>query len=297
VFSVAPISHAYGLGASISFPFGAGGVSIVEPTFPTPPALIAELAKKEQPTLFFAVPGAYGALAAADLPTDSFASVRYAVSAAEALPAEIWRRFHDRYGVQILDGVGSTEATHIFLSNFPGDVEPGSAGTLVPGFEARLVDEAGHEVADGEPGRLFIKGESMATGYWCQAALSRETFQGEWVHTGDMYSRSAGGRYTYLGRSNDMFKASGEWVSPAEVEGVLTEHPNVLEAAVVGEQDADGLVRPAAYVRVASPTQETELIDWCRPRLAGYKRPRNVTVVDELPKTLTGKIQRFRLRS
>jgi benzoate-CoA ligase family protein len=297
VFSVAPISHAYGLGNSISFALGAGCVSIVEPTFPTPPPLIAELAKTEQPTLFFGVPGAFGALASSDVPKDSFASVRYAVSAAEALPAEIWRRFHDRYAVQILDGVGSTEATHIFLSNKPGDVEPGSAGTIVPGFEARLVDEAGNEVADDQPGRLFVKGESIATGYWCQAALTRETFQGSWLHTGDMYSRSAAGRYIYLGRSNDMFKASGEWVSPAEVEGVLTEHPNVLEAAVVGEQDADGLVRPAAYVRVSSTTPEEELLEWCRPKLTGYKRPRSVTVVDELPKTPTGKIQRFRLRT
>jgi benzoate-CoA ligase family protein len=297
VFSVAPISHAYGLGNSISFALGAGAVSIVEPAFPTPPPLIAELAANEEPTLFFGVPGAFGALAAAELPRDSFKTVRYAVSAAEALPAEIWRRFHDRYGVQILDGVGSTEATHIFLSNKPGDVRPGSAGTIVPGFDARLVDESGNEVADDEPGRLFVKGESIATGYWCQAKLSRETFQGEWVHTGDMYSRSPDGHYTYLGRSNDMFKASGEWVSPAEVEAVLTEHPNVLEAAVVGEQDADGLVRPAAYVRVAEKTSEDTLLEWCRPKLAGFKRPRRVTVVDELPKTLTGKIQRFRLRS
>ena len=297
VLSVAPISHAYGLGASITFPLGAGGVSIVEPAFPTPPPLMAQLAAGEKPSLFFAVPGAFAALSAADLPGDAFASVRYAVSAAEALPAEIWRRFHERYGVEILDGVGSTEATHIFLSNRPGDVVPGSAGTIVPGFEARLEDENGAPVSDGEPGRLYVRGESIATGYWCQAALSRETFQGEWLHTGDMYSRSPDGRYTYLGRSNDMFKASGEWVSPAEVEGVLTEHPNVIEAAVVGEPDADGLVRAVAYVRVVEATAEDELTEWCRPRLPGFKRPRRVTVVDELPKTLTGKIQRFRLRT
>src|SRR5581483_1531258 len=185
--------------------------------------------------------------------------------------------------------VGSTEATHIFLSNFPGDVEPGSAGRIVPGFDARLVDETGNPVADNEPGRLYIKGDSIGTGYWCRAAATREPFQGEWLHTGDMYSRSPDGRYIYLGRSNDMFKASGEWVSPAEVEGVLTGHPNVIEAAVVGEQDGDGLVRPVAYVRVLSATATDELLEWCRPRLAGYKRPRSVTVVDELPKTLTGK--------
>jgi benzoate-CoA ligase family protein len=297
VFSVAPISHAYGLGASITFPLGAGAVSIVDPAFPMPPPRISELAAEEKPTFFFAAPGAYAALSAAELPDDSFASVRYAVSAAEALPAEIWRRFRDRYGVEILDGVGSTEATHIFLSNKPGDIEPGTVGTIVPGFEARLVDESGAPVPDDEPGRLFIKGEGIATGYWCQAALSRETFQGEWVHTGDMYSRSPAGRYTYLGRSNDMFKASGEWVSPAEVEAVLTEHPGVLEAAVVGEPDDAGLVRPAAYVRLVVDTAESELLEWCRPRLAGFKRPRRVTVVDELPKTLTGKIQRYRLRS
>jgi len=297
-FSVAPISHAYGLGASITFPLGAGGVSIVEPSFPTPPPRIAEVAAAEKPTLFFAAPGAYAALAAAELPRDCFASVRYGVSAAEALPAEIWRRFHDRYGVEILDGVGSTEATHIFLSNRPGDIELGTVGTIVPGFEARLVDESGHEVADTEPGRLFVKGESIATGYWCQAELSRQTFQGEWVHTGDMYSRAPNGRYTYLGRSNDMFKSSGEWVSPAEVEGILTEHAAVLEAAVVAEADADGLVRPAAFVRLVADASvdEHELLDWSRTRLPGFKRPRRVTVVDELPKTLTGKIQRFRLR-
>jgi benzoate-CoA ligase family protein len=296
LFSVAPISHAYGLGNSVSFALGAGAVSIVDPVFPAPPARIAEIAAAEKPTLLFAVPGGFSALAAADVPDDAFASVRYAVSAAEALPAEIWRRFHDRFGIEILDGVGSTEATHIFLSNKPGDVEPGTAGTIVPGFDAKLVDEWDVPVADGAPGRLFVKGESIATGYWCQAALSRETFQGEWLHTGDMYSRAANGRYTYLGRSNDMFKSSGEWVSPAEVEAALTEHAAVLEAAVVPETDEAGLVRPAAYVRVVAETTSDDLLEWCRTRLPGFKRPRRVTIVDELPKTLTGKIQRFRLK-
>jgi benzoate-CoA ligase family protein len=296
--SVAPITHAYGLGASITFPFAAGGTSIVDPSFPTPPQRIAELAATEAPTLLFAVPGVYAALAAGEFASDAFASVRYGVSAAEALPAEIWRRFHDRYGVEILDGVGTTEATHIFISNRPDNIQPGSVGTIVPGFEARLLDENDVPVPDGEPGRLFIRGDALATGYWCQAALSRSTFQGEWAHTGDMYCRSSEGRYTYLGRSNDMFKASGEWVSPAEVEAVLTEHPAVLEAAVVPEPDEAGLVRPAAYVRLAAERSvgDEEFVEWCRSRLAGFKRPRRITVVAELPKTLTGKIQRYRLR-
>jgi len=224
--------------------------------------------------------------------------VRQGVSAGEPLPASVFERFRDRFGVEILDGIGSTEALHIFLSNRPGAVRPGTSGTPVPGYEVRIVDDSGAEVTVGDTGHLLVRGESLATGYWCRTALNRRTFLGEWMRTGDVYTRSDDGVYTYCGRSDDMLKAGGIWVSPAEVESALVAHPSVVEAAVVGRADADGIVRPVAYVvlRADATADESTLITFCRESLAPFKRPREVIFVAELPKTATGKIQRYKLR-
>jgi benzoate-CoA ligase family protein len=298
--SVGPMFHAYGLGNSLTFPFAVGASAVLEPTRPPTPNRIAQIVAEEAPTLLFCVPTFYAALlAAANLPPDAFASVRLAVSAGEALPADLFLRFRDRFGLEILDGIGSSEMTHIFISNRAGEVRPGTSGRPVAGYRLRLLDDEGAEVTEpGAPGHLFVSGDSAALGYWCNADASRRTFNGEWVRTGDMYTRSADGYYTYLGRSDDMMKVSGEWVSPAEVEAVLIEHPDVLEAAVVGEHDADGLTKALAYV-VAAPGRTIDpdaIAVHCRTRLAGYKRPRRLVVLDELPKTTTGKVQRFVLR-
>jgi benzoate-CoA ligase len=296
--SVAPLFHAYGLGNSLAFSLSVGATAILEPTRPPTPALVAELAQAERPTLFFAVPTFYAALLAAELPEDTFASVRVAVSAGEALPARLFTRFADRFGVEILDGIGSTEMTHIFISNRRGKAQPGSSGTPVAGYRIRLVDDDGHEVQAGVPGQLRVSGASAATGYWCRAAATRQSFEGEWFRSGDMYVRNQDGSYTYLGRADDMLKVGGEWVAPAEVEAVLIEHPGVLEAVVVGAPRKDGLVQPIAYV-VPKPDcalDEAELAQHCHRRLAGFKRPRRLVVVDALPKTATGKIKRNAVR-
>ncbi|MEM7286114.1 MAG: benzoate-CoA ligase family protein [Actinomycetota bacterium] len=298
-FSVGPMFHAYGLGNSLTFPFSVGATSILEPTRPPTPALVSEIVTTEEPTLFFCIPTFYAALTNADLPEETFASVRYGVSAAEALPAETFTRFRERYGVTILDGIGSTELLHIFLSNTPDRCHPGSSGVAVPGYDVRVVDEHGDDARDDEPGQLIVRGASAATGYWCRSEQSRATFAGDWTRTGDLYVRSADGYHTYLGRADDMLRVGGEWVSPAEVEGVLIEHASVLEAAVVGERDEAGILRPVAHV-ISAPGHAADpgaLTDWCRERLAGYKRPARYTMVDELPKTATGKIQRYKLRS
>ena len=297
-FSVGPMFHAYGLGNSLTFPLAVGATAILEPTRPPTPALVADIVKNERPSLFFCIPTFYAALTNSELGADAFESVRFGVSAAEALPAETFNRFKDRFGVTILDGIGSTEMLHIFLSNTPHDCSPGSSGIAVPGYELRIIDDNGNEVGDDVPGTLLVKGSSAATGYWSRTDITRSTFQGEWTVTGDLYVRSSDGYYTYLGRADDMLRVGGEWVSPAEVEGVLIEHPAVLEAAVVGEKDDAGVTRPIAYVISAPGTSAdaAALTDWCHDRLAGYKRPKRYEVVAELPKTATGKIQRYKLR-
>jgi benzoate-CoA ligase len=291
--------HAYGLGNSLTFPFSVGATAVVEPARPPTPALVAEIVGQFRPTLFFCIPTFYAALLASDVPDDTFASVRYGVSAAEALPAEVFGRFRDRFGVEILDGIGSTEMTHIFVSNRPGDIRPGTSGKPVPGYQVELVGHSGQPVGPDEPGHLWVGGDSMATGYWCATDATRESFQGRRMRTGDMYTRSADGYYTYLGRSDDMLRCGGEWVSPAEVEATLISHPAVLEAAVIGEPDELGTRRPVAFV-VAVPGTTIDLAELevlCKAELAGYKRPRRYQVLAELPKTATGKIQRFKLRS
>jgi len=299
-FSVGPMFHAYGLGNSLTFPMAVGALAVLEAKRPPTPPRIAEVVAEHQPSLFFAIPAFYAALNASAIPDDTFRSVRLAVSAAEALPAETWHRFHDRFGVQILDGIGSTEMTHIFLSNRAGAVRPGTTGSPVGGYELRVVDDDGVDRADDVPGHLWVRGDSAASGYFGNAEATESTFGlgGGWVRTGDTYVRDNLGTYTYLGRSDDMLRVGGEWVAPAEVEATIIEHPSVLEVAIVGELDDRGITRPVAYV-VAKPgvaVSESEVIEHCRNRLAGFKRPSRVVLMDALPKTATGKIQRFKLR-
>ena len=296
-YSVAKLFFAYGIGNSLFFPFSVGATAVLDPARATPAGAAARLAE-DRPSLFFAGPAFFAALLAADVPVEAFASVRLATSAGEALPAEIYRRFTSRYGVDIIDGLGSTEALHIFISNRPGAVRPGTSGTVVPGYEARLVDDQGEPVADGQPGRLLVRGDSIATGYWCRVATTRQVFAGEWLRTGDTYVRSEDGFYTCLGRTNDMIKAGGIWVSPTEVEARIVQHQSVAECAVVGHRDADGLEEVVACV-VPMPGQAVdgdELIAFCREGLASFKRPRQVLVLEGLPKTATGKIQRVVVR-
>ncbi|WP_433444023.1 benzoate-CoA ligase family protein [Nonomuraea sp. CA-141351] len=296
-FSVARLFFAYGIGNSMFFPLAAGATTILDPARPTPAGVVARV-MEERPTLFFAGPTFFAALLASDAPDDAFESVRLAVSAGEALPAEIHRRFTQRFGVDIIDGLGSTEALHIFISNRPGQVRPGSSGTLVPGYEAKLLDESGVPVKDGEPGHLYVRGDSVATGYWCRTATTRQVFLGEWLRTGDTYIRGEDGFFQCLGRSNDMIKAGGIWVSPMEVEARLLQHESVGECAVVAYIDNEGLEKPVACV-VSAPGRTVdagELIGFCRDGLASFKRPREVLVLDELPKTATGKIQRVVIR-
>ena len=296
--SVAKLFFAYGIGNSMFFPLSVGARTVLEPRRPTP-AVIAERTLTDKPTLFFGVPTFFAALVASDLPAGTFACVRLATSAGEALPAALLRRFHDRFGVDIIDGIGSTEVLHIFLSNSPSDIRPGTTGKAVPGYDLQLRDETGALVEPGTPGVLYVRGESLALGYWQRAETTREVFQGDWIRTGDSYLTDADGYYVCLGRANDLLKAGGIWVSPAEVEARLLAHPAVSEAVVVGVGDADGLDKPVACVVLAAghpEITEPELIAWCREGLAAFKRPRAVVFVAELPKTATGKIQRFRLR-
>jgi benzoate-CoA ligase family protein len=296
--SIAKLFFAYGLGNSLTFPFSVGATTILNPGRPTPPS-VTDIVAAERPTLFFASPGFLAGLLDAEAPVDAFSSVRTTVTAGEALPAELQRRFSERYGHPVLDGIGSTEALHIFLSNHRGAERPGTSGTPVDGYDLQLLDDAGREVADADaPGYLHVRGPSIASGYWQREDATRAAFVGEWLRTGDVYTRSADGYWTFLGRNNDMIKAGGIWVSPAEVEGVLVEHPDVLEAAVVGGRDADGLEMTVAFVVARSGHQiDAASIDaHSRTRMAAFKRPRRVIEVDSLPKTATGKIQRYALR-
>jgi benzoate-CoA ligase family protein len=293
--SVAKLFFAYGLGNSAFFPLSAGATTVLEPRRPTAEVIAARV-MADKPTIFGAVPTFFSHLMASDLPDDTFASVRLATSAGEPLPAPLQRRFTERFGVDIIDGIGSTEALHIFLSNSPGDIHPGTTGRAVPGYELQLRDTAGGLVPQGQPGTLHVRGESIALGYWRRTAASRQVFVGEWLNTGDTYVLNDEGYYACLGRSNDMIKAGGIWVTPSEVESRLLEHPLVIEAAVVGLLDADGLVKPVACVVTHSPATQEELIHWCRQELAHFKCPRAVLFVDELPKTATGKLQRFKVR-
>jgi benzoate-CoA ligase family protein len=294
-FSIAKLFFAYGIGNSAFFPLSAGATTVLEPRRPTP-AVLQERMHRDRPTLFFGVPTFYAALLHSDIPDDTFASVRLATSAGEPLPALLQRRFTERFGVEIIDGIGSTEALHIFLSNRPGDIRPGTTGLPVPGYELALRDAEGELVPQGQPGTLHVRGESIAVGYWRRTAASRQVFGGQWLNTGDTYLENQDGSYTCLGRSSDLIKAGGIWVTPSEVESRLLEHPKVAEAAVVGFPDVDGLDKPVACVVTQGSVTQDELIAWCRDGLAHFKSPRTIVFVGELPKTATGKLQRFKVR-
>jgi benzoate-CoA ligase len=300
-FSVAKLFFAYGLGNGLYFPFGVGATTVLFSGPPTP-ANVFDVVRKHRPTLFFSVPTSYAQLLAQDVEADLFASVRWGVSAGEALPPALFERFRSRFGVTILDGIGSTEILHIFISNQAEAIRPGSSGKLVPGYEARLLDDDGQPVPTGEIGNLLVKGDSTCAMYWNKHEKTKDTIEGHWIRTGDKYSLDADGFYWYAGRSDDMLKVGGIWVSPVEVENALVEHPAVLECGVVGKEDQDRLVKPLAYVVLAAGASGTselaqELQSFVRSRLADYKRPRWVEFVPELPKTATGKTQRFKLRA
>jgi acyl-coenzyme A synthetase/AMP-(fatty) acid ligase len=328
-FSVAKLFFAYGLGNALFFPLSVGATTILWPGAPTPQNVYAVI-EKHRPTLFYSVPTSYGMLLAHErravdargelveprakagssfdelrtsgsVPDFDLSSMRIAVSAGEALPPALYERFKQRFGVDILDGIGSTEAGHMFISNRPGHIRPGSSGLIVEGYAARILDDSGQPVPTGEIGNLWIEGDSVCAGYWNQHEKTKNTIEGRWLRTGDKYTLDADGYFWYAGRSDDMLKVGGLWVSPIEVENALVAHPAVLECGVVGREDHDTLVKPMAFVVLregvtATPALAKELQQFVRERLAEYKRPRWVEFLSELPKTATGKIQRFRLR-
>ena len=298
VYSAAKLFFAYGLGNGLTFPMSVGATAVLLPARPTPNDVFNVL-KKYQPTVFYGVPTLFaGLLADAARPKKSEINLRVCTSAGEALPAEIGKKWTSEYGCEILDGIGSTEMLHIFLSNRPGQVRYGTTGMAVPGYDLRIVGDDGRECGDGEIGELQISGPTSALMYWNNRAKTKQTFAGEWTRSGDKYTRDADGYYTYGGRSDDMLKVGGIYVSPFEVEASLMTHACVLEAAVIGVADTDELVKPKAYV-VLKPGQAATADDLkvhVKNQLAPYKYPRWIEFVNELPKTATGKIQRFRLR-
>ena len=301
-FSVAKIFFAYGLGNTLYVPMHVGASAILFAGRPTPEAVFAQVSR-HKPTLFYGVPTAYGnMLAAMDQGQNAdFSSVRFCVSAGEALPASLFERWRAKTGTEIVDGIGSTEICHVFLSNRPGQCVAGSTGTPVPGYDVRIVDETGMEVPRGELGDLLVRGDSIMALYWNKHEATKHTLRGDWIRTGDRYYQDEDGNYFHAGRSDDMIKAGGIWVSPVEVEGALLQHPDILECAVVGDDDEDGLTKPRAFVVLRPGADATDLDSrlklFARERLAHYKAPRWVTVLHELPKTATGKIQRFLLRA
>jgi benzoate-CoA ligase len=302
VFSAAKLYFAYGLGNAMTFTLYTGATALLMAERPTPAAVFKRLTEKK-PTVFFGVPTLYAAmLNSAEFPQRSAINLKTCVSAGEALPPQIAKTFKERTGLDILDGIGSTEMLHIFLSNRPGELRYGTTGKAVPGYELRLVDEQGDPVKQGELGELQISGPTHASYYWNNRDKTRSTFAGGWTRSGDKYSVDADGFYAYGGRSDDMLKVSGIWVSPAEVEAALVSHDAVLEAAVVGAEDDQKLVKPKAYVvlksgHLASDALKGMLQQHVKDKLAPYKYPRWIEFLNELPKTATGKIQRFKLRA
>jgi benzoate-CoA ligase len=299
VFSAAKLFFAYGLGNALTFPLSAGATVVLMAERPTPQATFKRLVD-HQPTVFYGAPTGYGGmLASPDLPAKSQVALRLCSSAGEALPRDIGERWTAHFGCEIIDGIGSTEMLHVFLSNRPGDVRYGTTGKAVPGYEVQLRNEDGSVVTGhNEIGDLYIQGPSSALMYWNNREKTRDTFQGVWTKSGDKYTRDPDGYYTYAGRNDDMLKVSGIYVSPFEVEATLVQHPAILEAAVIGKEDTDGLTKTKAFIVLKqgqSLTQE-EVKAFVKERLAPYKYPRFIEFVAELPKTATGKIQRFRLR-
>ena len=302
VFSAAKLFFAYGLGNALSFPLSVGATTILLADRPTP-AVVCRILRERRPTIFYGVPTLFSALLASpELPKREDLNLRRCTSAGEALPPEVGRRWLDHTGVDILDGLGSTEMLHIFLSNRPGEVRYGTTGKPVPGYDIRLVDEDGKPVPKGEIGELQVAGPTSAAYYWNNREKSRTTFLGAWTRSGDKYTEDEDGYFAYSGRNDDMLKVSGIWVSPFEVESAVASHASVLEAAVVGKSDENGLIKPKAYVVLRAEVQKSpelaaDLQQHVKSRLAPYKYPRWIEFVDELPKTATGKIQRFKLRA
>lgn len=301
-YSVARLFFAYGLGNAGYFPLSCGATTILDPQRPSPVAIYANI-ERYRPTLFFSVPSNYAALLAHHRDGQDFdlSSVRHAISAGESLPAPLFERFKERFGVEILDSLGSTETLQMVIANRPGEVRPGSSGRIIPGYEARLVDDSGHDVTQGEIGALLIKGDSTCAGYWNRHEKTKDTFEGHWFRTGDKYYQDEDGYYWYAGRADDLFKVNGRWLSPAEVESVLIAHPAVLEAAVIAREDVNRLTKPAAYVVIKPDCLPDEqmvrtLQEWVTQKLGAYKHPRWIRFLPELPKTATGKLQRYKLR-
>ncbi|MEW5880412.1 MAG: benzoate-CoA ligase family protein [Pseudomonadota bacterium] len=301
-FSAAKLFFAYGLGNALTFPLAVGASVLLMAERPTPDAIFKRWTERK-PTVFFGAPTGYaGMLASPNLPAKDRVALRLCSSAGEALPRDIGERFTAHFGCEIIDGIGSTEMLHIFISNRPGDVRYGTSGKPVPGYDVEIRDEAGRVIeGNGQIGDLYVRGPSSALLYWGDRARSAATFQGAWTRTGDKYERDADGYYVYSGRSDDMLKVSGQYVSPFEVEATLVQHPAVLEAALIGIADEHGLTRPKAFVVLKDRTQASdalaeELKQFVKARLAPHKYPRLIEFIDELPKTATGKIQRFRLR-
>ena len=302
-YGVARLFFAYGLGNAGYFPLGCGATTILSRARPVPETICADI-ERYRPTLFFSVPSNYAALLAHrrdDGREFDLSSIRHAISAGEALPAPLFERFKQRFGIEILDSLGSTETLQMVIANRPGEVKPGSSGKIIPGYEAKLVHEDGRLVAPGEIGNLLIKGDSTCSGYWNQHEKSKETFEGHWFRTGDKYYEDQEGYFWYAGRANDLFKVNGRWLSPAEVESALIAHPAIREAAVIARDNESGLTKVAAYAVLndgftAGDELVRELQTWVADRIGAYKRPRWIEFLPELPKTATGKLQRYKLR-
>ena len=302
VFCVSKLFFSYGFGGGMTFPLWAGATVVLCEDRPSA-EMGFQMIEKYRPTVYFAVPTLYGQqLHALEASPRDLSSIRICASAGEALPAPILHRWREKTGISILDGIGSTEVLHIFISNRRSDIKPGTSGRPVPGYEVKIVDEAGNTLGLGQIGTLMVKGQSNARCYWNNPEKTAATMRGEWLNTGDMYCVDEEGYYVNAGRGDDMLKVGGMWCSPLEIEVKLLEHPKVREAAVVGRADDDGLIKPAAYIVPRNPADACEatveqLRQFCKSQLAGYKYPRWFTFLDELPKTVTGKIQRFKLRS
>ena len=301
--SAAKLFFAYGMGNNMYFPLHVGGQGVLYPHRPTPEAMF-ELIQRHRPTIFFGVPTLYATMLQVKEAEKRYdlSCLRLCVSAGEALPEELYKRWRERFGVEVLDGIGTTEILHIFLSNRPGRARPGSTGPVVPGYEAMIVDDEGRPMPAGEIGNLRVKGDSIMAYYWNQHEKTKDCLLGHWIQTGDKYYQDADGYFWYCGRADDMLKVGGIWVSPVEVENTLIGHAAVLEAAVVGREDTDRLVKPKAFVVLkegysASRPLEEELKGFVKDKIAPYKYPRWIEFVAELPKTATGKIQRFKLRA
>jgi benzoate-CoA ligase len=301
-FSVAKLFFAYGLGNGLYFPLRVGATTVMLSGRPTPDAVFATL-DQHQPTVFYSVPTSYLALLhqADKAGRTSLGRVRVCVSAGEPLPKHLYETWLERFGVEIVDGIGSTEILHIYISNRPGRVVAGSTGQVVPGYEAKIVDEHGQPLPPRQVGTLYVKGDSIANGYWNKHEETKNTFHGHWINTHDKFLVDEDGYFWYAGRTDDMFKVSGQAVWPTDVEGVLLQHPLVLESGVVGGADPEGLVKPVAFVVLkdghpGTPELTRELQNFVKSHTAAYKYPRAVVYVESLPKTATGKIQRFKLR-